>query len=96
MTGGHGEWFVQDFGADGLPEAELAFAHAGHAAARMPPCLVAGSQAAALVALRGHGEALRLLPDARCLPLLPADPADRRPRPALRPPAGRSAAGSAA
>src|SRR5689334_15610495 len=23
MTGGHGEWFVQDFAADGLPEGEV-------------------------------------------------------------------------
>lgn len=70
MTGGHGEWFVQDFSADGNAEA----AHASR-----PPSqaslggheLVAGSQAHSLVDQRGHGEALDLLPDARLFPLLP-------------------------
>jgi tRNA threonylcarbamoyl adenosine modification protein YeaZ len=71
MTGGHGEWFVQDFEADGLPQGELA---------SLPPEVtlnaashecVAGTQAEALVARRGHGTALPIWPDARCLPLLP-------------------------
>lgn len=69
MTGGHGEWFVSDFGEDGvmigtiasLPPAEAA---AGGAA------LVAGSQAEALVAARGLGEAFALWSDARCYALL--------------------------
>lgn len=72
MTGGHGEWFVQDFAADGLAQGEprslapqAAVEHAEHA-------LVAGSQAEALVRLRGTGRALPLLPDARCWPLLSA------------------------
>jgi tRNA threonylcarbamoyladenosine biosynthesis protein TsaB len=71
MTGGHGEWFVQRFGADGLSLsalASLAPEAAAHATANE---LVAGSQAEALVALRGHGSALALLPDARRFPLLP-------------------------
>ena len=63
MTGGHGEWFVQDFGAKpgalhNLPPA---------AAAELPGDLVAGSQAEALVARRGFGTALPLWPDARDL-----------------------------
>lgn len=67
-TGGHGEWFVQAFGADGGagPLASLP----PHAAAANPTPLVAGSQAAALVARRGSGEALGLWPDARALGLL--------------------------
>jgi len=70
MTGGHGEWFVQDFSSDG-------YAEAGHAS--LPPLQaslagherVAGSQARSLVDQRGHGEALDLLPDARLFQLLP-------------------------
>lgn len=65
MSGGHGEWFVQDFGADGLPLAPLASLTPEAAAARGGFAAVAGSQAAALVAGRGHGSALALLPDAR-------------------------------
>lgn len=71
VSGGHGEWFAQDFAANGLPEAELASIAPERAAAVLRHNHVAGSQAAALVALRGHGEALELLPDARSLPLLP-------------------------
>lgn len=71
MTGGHGEWFVQTFGADGLPLAELA-SLAPEAAVAAATELVAGSQAEALVARRGSGQALPLWPDARRLALLPA------------------------
>src|SRR5690606_1574699 len=71
MTGGHGEWFVQGFGADGLPEGN----HASRAPAEAARCaghrVVAGNQAEARVALRGAGEALAMLPDARRFPLLP-------------------------
>lgn len=70
MTGGHGEWFVQSYQPDGATSRALA---------SLPPAgafetaetLVAGTQAEALVAARGHGEALPLWPDARALPLLP-------------------------
>lgn len=70
MTGGHGEWFVQTFAADGSPANEIA---------SMPPALaaqagaavVAGSQAEALVAARGSGRALPVWPDARRFALLP-------------------------
>lgn len=70
MTGGHGEWFVQDFAADGQPETShasrspLQAAQGGHAT-------VAGSQARSLVDRRGHGEAIVFLPDARSFTLLP-------------------------
>lgn len=73
MTGGHGEWFVQGFDAaldNTLPLASLKPADAA-TAAETP--LVAGSQAEALVAARGSGEAMPLHPDARCFALL--DPA---------------------
>ena len=71
-TGGHGEWFVQDFAADGLPLAPLASLPPTAAAARGGAMLVAGSQAEALVAARGSGQALPLWSDARLFPLLPA------------------------
>lgn len=71
MTGGHGEWFVQDFGEDGLPAGELASLRPDAAKEAVRNPLVAGSQAEALVALRGSGEALAVLPDARCFGLLP-------------------------
>ena len=72
MNGGHGEWFVQDFAADGSEPAPLASLPPAGAAAAARAALVAGSQAEALVAARGSGEALALLPDAREVPLLDA------------------------
>ncbi|MDE2301738.1 MAG: tRNA (adenosine(37)-N6)-threonylcarbamoyltransferase complex dimerization subunit type 1 TsaB [Sphingomonadales bacterium] len=70
MTGGHGEWFVQPFAADGTPTAALASLRPEDAAS-MPGALVAGSQAEALVTRRGAGEALAIWPDARALARLP-------------------------
>lgn len=71
MTGGHGEWFVQDFSADSLPEGPLESLRPEAAAARNSHTLVAGTQAGPLVAAWGHGTALPLWPDARRFPLLP-------------------------
>jgi tRNA threonylcarbamoyladenosine biosynthesis protein TsaB len=62
MTGGHGEWFVQDFAADGEPERPLASLAPTRAAEIAAHDFVAGSQAEALVNLRGSGTALPLLP----------------------------------
>jgi tRNA threonylcarbamoyl adenosine modification protein YeaZ len=73
MTGGHGEWFVQDFAEDGLSSSPLVSLPPLQAATAASAALVAGSQAEALVATRGTGEALPLWPDARRLALL--DPA---------------------
>ncbi|MBS0254228.1 MAG: tRNA (adenosine(37)-N6)-threonylcarbamoyltransferase complex dimerization subunit type 1 TsaB [Proteobacteria bacterium] len=69
MTGGHGEWFVEPFDAAGHSAGPLA-ALRPEVAAADPTALVAGSQAEALVARRGHGEALALWPDARMAGLL--------------------------
>ncbi|MXP26764.1 tRNA (adenosine(37)-N6)-threonylcarbamoyltransferase complex dimerization subunit type 1 TsaB [Altererythrobacter indicus] len=71
VTGGHGEWFVQEFGKDGLPASDLASLKPDDAAAAAQADCVAGSQAEALVALRKSGCALPLLPDARAAQLLP-------------------------
>jgi tRNA threonylcarbamoyl adenosine modification protein YeaZ len=81
MTGGHGEWFVQEFTAAGTPSRPLASLKPGEAAAITGEALVAGSQAEALVAARGAGEALPLWPDARAFPLLPGDTLTREVRP---------------
>jgi tRNA threonylcarbamoyl adenosine modification protein YeaZ len=70
MTGGHGEWFLQDFAADGAPLGTLVSLRPADAALAAGADRVAGSQAEALVTLRGRGTALPLLPDARYFPLL--------------------------
>lgn len=71
-TGGHGEWFVESFAA-GFSTAPLASLPPAKAAETVPERLVVGSQAEALVALRGHGEAWALWPDARRFPWLAED-----------------------
>ena len=76
MSGGHGEWFVSERGGEPLssrPE---------DAARAIATTLVAGSQAEALVGLRGHGRALSLLPDARAFALLDPGELIAEPRPA--------------
>ena len=70
MTGGHGEWFLQDYAADGSAAGTLASLKPEDAATRAKASVAAGSQAEALVTLRGHGQALSILPDARQFPLL--------------------------
>ena len=65
MSGGHGQWFLQDFDGAGLALDAPASLSPDAAAAAARAELVAGSQAEALVALRGSGTALILLPDAR-------------------------------
>jgi len=72
MTGGHGEWFVQDFGADGLPETSLASAKPLEAHTFGNHHVIAGSQAKAMSICQGPGHVvLDILPDARSFPLLP-------------------------
>ncbi len=73
MTGGHGEWFTQGFAAGGAVTRELDSQRPADAAASAVEALVAGNQAEALVAARGHGHALALWPDARAFMRL--DPA---------------------
>jgi tRNA threonylcarbamoyladenosine biosynthesis protein TsaB len=64
-TGGHGEWFVQDFDVAGLPLGPLASLPPAGAVRHGGANLVAGSQAEAMVAARDSGIALALWPDAR-------------------------------
>ena len=72
MTGGHGEWFIAGFDADGLAQGAVQSLAPAAATAEASHALVAGSQANALVALRGSGTALPLLPDARHALAIPA------------------------
>lgn len=72
-TGGHDEWFVQTFGADGAALDDLVSLDPIAATERSAAALVAGSQADAFVRQRGHGEAMAIWPDARCFAQLPAE-----------------------
>ncbi len=69
-TGGHGEWFLEAFGPDGTCTMPLASVKPEVAAQLTSTSLVAGNQAEALARLRGSGEAIELLPDARDFALL--------------------------
>ena len=66
MTGGHGEWFVQDFEGAGMPEGEGASLAPDAARARGSHACIAGSKASELAAAQGDGmvRALAVLPDA--------------------------------
>lgn len=65
MRGGHGEWFMQDFTKDGLPQTDLRSLPPEAAANAALHNLIAGDQADALVELRGNGTPCTHLPDAR-------------------------------
>ncbi len=69
MSGGHGEWFIQPFTTGGRSAEPLA-SLAPEAAAERGEQLIAGSVAERLVSLRGFGEGLFVLPDARSFGLL--------------------------
>ena len=75
VNGGHGEWFVQDFGADGRAEGAVASLAPAAAAERPLAAVIAGSRAAELAALVGENgrKVLPLLPEAAAVP--PGDPA---------------------
>ena len=73
MSGGHGEWFIQNFGPDGLPQNPHTSSPPHEAAIRCQHELVAGTQAEALVSLRGSGASLSIHPDARFANLLPEE-----------------------
>ncbi|HSG35589.1 MAG TPA: tRNA (adenosine(37)-N6)-threonylcarbamoyltransferase complex dimerization subunit type 1 TsaB [Sphingomonadaceae bacterium] len=70
MTGGHGEWFLQDFADTGAPQGKLVSLPPAAAAASAAHDLVAGTQAEALVGLRNSGEAMPIWPNAGKFPLL--------------------------
>lgn len=74
MNGGHGEWFVADFGPYGMPSSEAASLSPEAATARHCHRLITGNRAEAFVnALHTPGQsvALQLVPDAAAVLLLP-------------------------
>ncbi|MXO85670.1 tRNA (adenosine(37)-N6)-threonylcarbamoyltransferase complex dimerization subunit type 1 TsaB [Altererythrobacter aurantiacus] len=74
MAGGHGEFFVQPFDATGLPRADHASLKPEAAVERFADEQVfVGNRAEAFVDLRGSGQALEILPDARAFPVMPAE-----------------------
>ena len=73
MTGGHGEWFVQSFDDTGRPANPLKSCSPEQAATFVKAPVVAGSQAESCIALRGHGDAMAIWPDAAFAAGLPDD-----------------------
>ncbi len=72
MNGGHGEWFVQQFAADGTPATTVASLKPEQARAMLQPGnIVAGSKADAMCDGQEGMTALHILPDARDVLLLP-------------------------
>jgi hypothetical protein len=82
VTGGHGELFVQIFTREPLEaDGPLLNLSPASAAAAITAPLVVGSGAEALVAARGWGEALDLLPSAASALLLPEGLSSLPPKP---------------
>lgn len=65
MTGGHGEYYFQSFDALGAATAPAVSLPPETAAKRSAGDCVAGDVAGKLIALRGGGSALTIIPDAR-------------------------------
>ena len=71
MTGGHGEWFVQDFGTDGMPLDDVASLTPDTAAVRRTQDVLAGTRAEDLSAMIGVASAPIILPNASDVLLVP-------------------------
>lgn len=66
MAGGHGEWFMQDFGVDGLPVGEVCSLAPDETRGQWNQPIIAGNRASEKAALEGrHDAGTDLLPDAR-------------------------------
>ncbi|MBO9576569.1 MAG: tRNA (adenosine(37)-N6)-threonylcarbamoyltransferase complex dimerization subunit type 1 TsaB [Sphingobium sp.] len=73
MVGGHGELFWARFPADQSDEATaVQSTPIADLAARLGDPVIYGSGAQTLLSARGYGEAVPMLPDARCTALLPS------------------------
>ena len=74
LTGGHGELFWRSFDRATLaPRSATASTPIPLLAQEVTATVIHGTGASALVGARGHGTTVSIHPDARCLPLLPAD-----------------------
>lgn len=71
MAGGHGEWFIQNFDAGGLPEDEARSVRPEVALAGESHPVLAGNRARERAALGSGRHILELLPDARAVIALP-------------------------
>ena len=72
MHGGHGEWFVQGFNAEGNAQGEVRSLAPARAVEAAKAEVVAGTQADGLVEQRGWGTTMPAHPDARFALHLPA------------------------
>jgi tRNA threonylcarbamoyladenosine biosynthesis protein TsaB len=71
VNGGHGEWFVQDFGADGLPETSVLSQTPAAARGDIHYSFAAGNRARELLEFDGAGMVTNdILPDAGAVGLL--------------------------
>jgi tRNA threonylcarbamoyladenosine biosynthesis protein TsaB len=70
VTGGHGEYYFQSFDADGAALAPPQSLPPEAAASVSTAAVVAGDMAERMVALRGSGQAIDLLPNAQSWPRL--------------------------
>lgn len=70
-AGGHGEWFVESFDAEGRSTGPVLSLAPREAVQAVSCDVVVGSRAADCVALRGHGRAMVIAPDARQFSALP-------------------------
>ena len=74
MTGGHGEWFLQDFDPGCVALGEAVSLPPAQAATRGARAVIAGNRASELAALSGDGHrAIDMLPDAKGAQLMPGD-----------------------
>ena len=71
MTGGHGEWFMQDFGINGMPLDDVASLTPDTAAMRRTQDILAGTRAEDLSAMIGVASAPIILPNASYALLVP-------------------------
>ena len=73
MNGGHGEWFMQDFDAAGVPENDAASLTPEAAARKGAYSCIAGNRARELAQTQGDElfQPFETLPDARFAPLVP-------------------------
>ena len=71
MTGGHGEWFMQDFGINGMPLDDVASLTPDTAAVRRTQDVLAGTRAEDLGSMIGVASAPIILPNASDVLLVP-------------------------